>query len=104
MTRLIKKISKTAGLVPGTLVHVGEKKAERLRITIFDYDEKQFREKETGTVGECFPFKDTSTVTWMNVDGIHDVGDGLRTTIEGWNGREDDRADLGGVRHQAEMP
>jgi magnesium transporter len=24
-------------------------------------------------VEECFPFKDTPTVTWINIDGIHDV-------------------------------
>lgn len=34
MARLFKKISKTAGLVPGTLVHVGEEKTEQIKITI----------------------------------------------------------------------
>ncbi len=73
MSRLIKRISRTAGLIPGTLVHVGEKKAERIKITIIDYDEKEFQEKEIKTIEECFPFRDTSTVTWINIDGIHDL-------------------------------
>ncbi|MBN1761981.1 MAG: magnesium/cobalt transporter CorA [Methanomicrobia archaeon] len=62
------------GLPPGTLVHVGEKKAEKIRISIIDYDEAHVEEKEAKTVEECFPFKDKPTVTWINVDGLHEVG------------------------------
>jgi len=69
----IKKASKKAGLPPGTLVHVGEKRTEKTKITIIDYDEAQFQEKEAKTIEECFPFKDKSTVTWINIDGIHEV-------------------------------
>ncbi|MDO9576219.1 MAG: magnesium/cobalt transporter CorA [bacterium] len=73
MARLIKKISKKAGLPPGTLVHIGEKKTEKVRITIIDYDETQFQEKEAKTIEESFPFRDKPTVTWINIDGIHQV-------------------------------
>ena len=73
MSRIIKKISKKAGLPPGTLIHIGAKKTEKVRITIIDYDEAQFQEKEAKTVEECLPFKDKPTVTWINVDGIHQV-------------------------------
>ena len=30
-------------------------------------------EKHTDDIEECFPCKDTATVTWVNVDGIHQV-------------------------------
>jgi magnesium transporter len=73
VARLIKKISKTAGTVPGTLIHVGEKRAEKVKITLIDYDEKEFQEKKLETIEDCFPFKETRTVTWINVDGIHDI-------------------------------
>jgi len=73
MPRFIKKRSKTIGQPPGTLVHIGEKKTEETRITIIDYDETHFEEKKAKTVEECFPFKDTPTVTWINIDGIHQV-------------------------------
>jgi len=46
MSRFIKKRSKKAGLPPGTLVHIGEKKTEKVRTTIIDYDEANFEEKE----------------------------------------------------------
>ncbi|MFH1327569.1 MAG: magnesium/cobalt transporter CorA, partial [Candidatus Bathyarchaeota archaeon] len=32
-----------------------------------------FQEKGVETIEECFPFKDTSTVTWINVSGIHEI-------------------------------
>jgi magnesium transporter len=73
MPRRIKKRSKKAGLPPGTLVHIGEQKAEEVRITVIDYDEARFQEKEIKTVEECFLFKDKPTVTWINVDAIHQV-------------------------------
>jgi len=74
MTMPAKKSSRKAGLPPGTLVHIGEKHVEKPRITVMDYDDGTFQEKEVAAVEECFEFKETSTVTWINVDGLHDVG------------------------------
>jgi magnesium transporter len=73
MQKLIKKRSKKAGLPPGTLIHIGEKKSEIPKITIMDYDEVHFQEKEVKTIEECFLFKDKPTVTWINIDGLHQV-------------------------------
>jgi len=73
MPKPIKKRSKKVGLPPGTLVHIGEKKSEKTKITILNYDELHVQEKEIKTVDECFPFKDEPTVTWINVDGLHQV-------------------------------
>ncbi|MDO8725448.1 MAG: magnesium/cobalt transporter CorA [Candidatus Methanoperedens sp.] len=69
----IKKRSTKSGLPPGALIHIGEKKVELAKINILDYDEIQFEEKEAKTVEECFPFKDTPTITWINIDGLHQV-------------------------------
>jgi magnesium transporter len=73
MPRLIERTSKKAGLPPGTLVHIGERKMDKPRITIIDYDEAQFQEIEALTIEDCFPFKDKPTVTWINIEGIHQV-------------------------------
>ncbi len=73
MTKLIKRRSKKAGLPPGTLIHIGEKKVEEPKITIFDYDDQHFEEREVKALEECFVFKDKPTVTWINVEGIHQV-------------------------------
>ncbi|MFW5936402.1 MAG: CorA family divalent cation transporter, partial [Candidatus Hadarchaeota archaeon] len=73
MLKIIKRRSRKAGLPPGSLVHVGEKKAEEVTISIIDYDEKHFEEKLVENVDECYPFKDTSTVSWINIVGLHEV-------------------------------
>ena len=44
-----------------------------MKITIIDYDEEKFQEKEVETIDEVFPFSDKSTATWINLDGIHQV-------------------------------
>jgi magnesium transporter len=41
-------------------------------ITIIDYDEHSFQEKKVKTIEECFPFKETPSITWINIDGIND--------------------------------
>jgi len=71
--KLIRKRGKKIGLPPGTPVYVGERKDEKVKISIIDYDETQYQEKEAKTIEECFPFKDSPTVTWINIDGIHEV-------------------------------
>jgi magnesium transporter len=71
MSRLIKRISEKAGFPPGTLVHVGEKKVEKTRITVLDYDELHLQEEELETIAECLPVKDRPAVRWINVDGLH---------------------------------
>ena len=71
MRQFIKKISQKSGLPPGTLVHVGKKPTEKIRITVIDYDADTFGEREVDRIEDSFPYKDTDTVTWINLDGIH---------------------------------
>lgn len=71
MHQLFKKRSKKVGLPPGVLYHLGEKMAEQVKITVIDYDPAQFEEKIVDTVEECFGFRDKTSVTWINVDGLH---------------------------------
>jgi len=78
MRKLVRRSSKKAGLPPGTLLHVGEKKTEKPQITILDYDAEHLDERTSATIDECIPLRDTPTVTWINVSGLHDP-DILRT-------------------------
>lgn len=73
MLRLIKGRAKNVGLPPGTLVHTGEKTTGKVRISIIDYTESTFVEKKVDTIEECFPFKDTPSKTWINIDGVHQL-------------------------------
>src|SRR3990172_2014872 len=71
MARLIKERTKKSGLPPGTLVHIGEKSGKEVSITVIDYDETHLQEVEIKTIEQCFPFKDKPTVTWINIEGLH---------------------------------
>ena len=73
MSLFLKKSSKKAGLPPGTVVFVGEKKVEEIRITLIDYDENQYDEREIKNIEDCFPHKDTPSISWINIDGVHQV-------------------------------
>ena len=74
MARFANKRSRKAGLPPGSLIHVGEKKAETTKITVIDYDDQSFQKTEIDNLEQCFVFKETATVTWINIDGVHDPG------------------------------
>jgi Mg2+ and Co2+ transporter CorA len=71
---LTGRMHRPSGLPPGTLVHVGEKKLEKVRITVMDFDGESIRERVVDGVEECFQYRDKPTTTWINVDGVHDVG------------------------------
>ncbi len=58
---------------PGTLIHVGEELTQNVRITEFIYDETEYKEKEIHNLTEIKIEKDKPTITWINVDGIHDA-------------------------------
>ena len=64
---------KKTGLPPGSLIFVGSKKTTPATVTLFDYDEKTFSEQEIRDVAECIPFIKKNSVTWINVDGVHDA-------------------------------
>ena len=73
MGRLVRRAVKKPGSAPGTLVHSGEKKVERTRIRYIDYDASDLREAQVEDFAECVPLKDLPTVSWINIDGLHDV-------------------------------
>ena len=68
-----KIVSQKAGLPPGALVHVGQKRTEKVQLSFMDYDAVNFSYRPVNTVQELFPLKETPTVSWINVDGLHDT-------------------------------
>jgi len=73
MRLFVKKTSRKTGLSPGTLIHIGDQKVEKTNITLIDYDEAHLEERELPIIAEHLPLRDQSTVTWINVDGLHEV-------------------------------
>ena len=50
-----------------------EKTLEKPKITVIDYDERHYHEAEVKDVEECFRFKNQPSVTWINIDGLHQM-------------------------------
>ncbi len=79
-SKIIKKtkpkgttIADTIGLRPGELVHVGEKKVDKIQIDLFEYDEKNICETKDASIEACLESKNKPNVSWINVVGIHDA-------------------------------
>ena len=68
--KLVQKRSRKAGLPPGTLVHIGEKKAEHVTITTFSYTGSRCDERQVTKPDELAPPTDESVI-WVNVSGVH---------------------------------
>lgn len=73
MPRYVKKYKDKVGRPPGALIHVGKERTGKCRITLFHYDENRFEEKEMDDIRESFPYKDKPGVTWINIDGVHQI-------------------------------
>ena len=73
MARFFKKRSENKGLAPGTLIFIGTQKVENIRIRLIDYDNTNILEDELKDIAKGKEFVNSNTVTWINVDGLHDV-------------------------------
>jgi len=65
-----KRVHKT-GLAPGTVKYTGEKEDKDLFITVFDYDSEKLEEIEVKNIEETYAYKDSPTVTWINLNGLN---------------------------------
>lgn len=71
--RNIKRSSAKAGLPPGALVLIGNQREEPVTIELIDYSEEQAEEKEVANVEDLKESLQTSTVSWVNINGIHNT-------------------------------
>jgi len=73
MSRFNRKTSKKAGSSPGTLIHVGERKTDDVHLALLHYDAETIIEKPLELVEDALPLLTSSSTTWLNIDGIHDI-------------------------------
>ena len=65
--------NKQTGAPPGTVIYSGEHRTERVKISLIEYNESEFIEKEFYDLSECLDHVDPKLIRWINVDGIHIV-------------------------------
>src|SRR5262245_39337077 len=62
------------GTSPGTLLPLETVPgAGPPKVTVIDYGSDHFEERQVARIEEVFPYLNKPTVTWINVDGLHDV-------------------------------
>jgi magnesium transporter len=71
MARNLKSRSRKAGLPPGSLIHIGERKSETARITLFRYGERAVSEEAVTDPAQVAPPAGNG-VLWVNLVGVHD--------------------------------
>lgn len=64
--------SDTAGLDPSALVHVGEKKVDKVKLSFIQYTADFHDEQSEVSLEKCLQKLDDDVITWINVSGIHD--------------------------------
>lgn len=69
----IYRSKKKLGQVPGSIVYTGERSKKKLFIDAFDYSKEFCTEKELYSVEESFVYKDTNSITWINLNGLNHV-------------------------------
>lgn len=65
--------SHNIGAPPGTLFYNGEERSEPIKITLIEYNEKEFFEKEFFDLSVCMEHVKPNMVKWINVEGLHDT-------------------------------
>ena len=71
MKRQKGRISKKLGMRPGSVVYIGAERTEKVNIDIIDYSDTEYQERRAIDIEDCFAYKTTSSITWINIDGIH---------------------------------
>lgn len=69
-----KRSPKQPGAAPGTLVYQGDEPLGPVKMRVFDYDAGTFQEKVLDSPAECARFRQSPTVTWIDVEGVQEVG------------------------------
>ncbi|MFX1393486.1 MAG: magnesium/cobalt transporter CorA [Promethearchaeota archaeon] len=69
----LKKRSDKAGLPPGTLIFMGERKIEEEKITIIDYNKEKFQMTDIKLIEKELNIFDDSIIRWINVDGLGQI-------------------------------
>jgi magnesium transporter len=69
----MNELKNKLGAPPGTIVYYGEERTDKVKITLIEYNEGEFIERDFYDLSQCLDLVDPSMVKWINVDGIHDT-------------------------------
>lgn len=64
---------KTPGQPPGTLLHTGEQKLDKMRMTVHDYDANRYSSFDIESIDPDAAYMRPSSKTWIQIQGLHDI-------------------------------
>jgi magnesium transporter len=73
LVRVSRNLSRKQGVPPGTLVHVGERAAEAVRVSVLEYDRTVCTERKDLSVQDLENLKPGAESVWISVEGLHDL-------------------------------
>jgi magnesium transporter len=71
MARFVRKSKDEIGRAPDELFYRGEKKIDEVLIRVIDFDANNLNEQPLKDITEAISYQDKKTVTWLNIDGLH---------------------------------
>ncbi len=72
MARFLNNRHKALGKIPGELIHLGKKRIDTPRLRMIDFTLDKLVERELDSLEDCLPYLTEETVTWVNIDGLHE--------------------------------
>ncbi|NOS84188.1 MAG: magnesium/cobalt transporter CorA [Ignavibacteria bacterium] len=74
LRKLFRPKKKPAGLPPGTAIYTGDvPKGEKVTVNLIDYKGHLVNEKEIIDPKECNVYTHKDSISWIDVEGIHDI-------------------------------
>ncbi|MCF7822624.1 MAG: magnesium/cobalt transporter CorA [Candidatus Marinimicrobia bacterium] len=67
------KYNKNLGMPPGTLTYIGALPGHDVNISVIDYNQENYQSVEIKNIQELQYYRDQPTITWINLDGIHNI-------------------------------
>ncbi|MED5370244.1 MAG: magnesium/cobalt transporter CorA [Myxococcota bacterium] len=68
-----KRAAGKRGQAPGTAIYVGEERSHPIQVTVLDYNPEALKEHAHASLDDLSSFRESPSVTWVNLDGVHDV-------------------------------
>ena len=73
MQKLVSGLARKAGMIPGTLVHVGDAPSGPVRVSVMQFNTEHLEESVVTDLAAFLAAPRFSGVTWINVEGVHDT-------------------------------
>lgn len=73
MPQTLKARGRRIGQSPSSLVFIGDQKMATPRLRMMRYDRSALEEEELEAIPESDARRDGGAVTWLNIDGLHDL-------------------------------